>query len=129
MNFADIKSKLKPIFYNDMSILDVHSCFFMDEIYIYIEIDDNYCWKISFLSCYKVDYETDANWRGDYKVRDVKPSSGYYGQEIFVNINSENEDFVEFTIDLTIMTMKIICKSIEVEKINREDIKFFWETK
>ncbi len=59
----------------------------------------------------------------------MKPSSGYYGQEIFVNINSENEDFVEFTIDLTIMTMKIICKSIEVEKINREDIKFFWETK
>lgn len=44
------------------------------------------CWKIKFLSCYKVSYETDANNRKIDNVKDMKMSQlGYFGQEIKVS--------------------------------------------
>lgn len=127
MNIETIKEKLKPVFYWDMSILDVQTQYFLDELYIYIEIDKECCWKVSFLSCYKVNYETDASWRGDYKVKDFGPNAGYYGQDSFVKKYPENNDFLEFSIDLTIILMTIVCKDVHVEKVSRRNTHFYWE--
>ena len=40
--------------YWDMRVLDVKASYFGDEVEILIENDEETCWKISFLSCYKV---------------------------------------------------------------------------
>ena len=49
--------------YWDMRILDVTASYFGDEVKLLIENDEVTCWRISFLSCYKVSYNTDADRR------------------------------------------------------------------
>lgn len=110
-----------------MEILDFKSLYFGDEIEIIIDNDDNTCWKIVFLSCFKVSYETDANWRKMPKVKEMKePQLGYYGQNITV-IESEESDFYKVDMDLSIMTSRIECKNILVEKIYKESLNLFWK--
>ena len=125
----EIQSKIDEINYWDLLVLDIQSKYFGDEVYIYIEKNEEYCWKISFTSCYKVAYETDANWRGDFKVKDTGPKSGYYAQDISLDQYRENEKFIECSIDLSIMTMNIICKDIVVKELSMEENLFFWQDK
>lgn len=85
-------------------------------------------WKISFLSCYKVAYETDATWRTIAHVRDMKkPQLGYYGQDITISESEDLQGFFNVSIDLTILTAKIICKEVNVEKIPNSLLNKFWE--
>lgn len=87
---------------------------------------DQTCWKLSFLSCWKVLYETDANWRRIINVRDMKKSQlGYYGQDITVS-ESVTEKFYKIDLDLSIMEMHIECQDILVEKVLKEKVNFFW---
>lgn len=57
----ELQKKIDEINYWDLLVLDIQSKYFGDEVYIYIEKDEEICWKLSFTSCYKVSYETDAN--------------------------------------------------------------------
>ncbi|EAA0348495.1 hypothetical protein BJM49_10685 [Listeria monocytogenes] len=123
----ELQKKIDEINYWDLLVLDIQSKYFGDEVYIYIEKDEEICWKLSFTSCYKVSYETDAKWRGDFKVRNTGPKSGYYAQDISLNRYAENEDFIECSFDASIMTMNIICKGIIVEEVNMADSSFFWK--
>lgn len=132
MDISDTQKKIDETDYWDLLILDVEIKFFGDEIYLFIEKDNQTCWKISFNSCYKVKYETDANWRGDFKVKNIGPTSGYYGQNISLEKYEEGEldgDFTKVSLDLSIMLMTIVCKDIIVEEIKLKDISFFWENK
>lgn len=123
----EIQKKFDEINYWDLLVLDIQSQYFGDEVHIYIEKNEKYCWKISFTSCYKVNYETDANWRGDFKVKDTGPKSGYYAQDISLSKYMENEEFIECSIDVSIMTMNIICKDVHVEELSMEETLFFWQ--
>ncbi|MBO0445260.1 hypothetical protein IGJ55_003128 [Enterococcus sp. AZ170] len=125
----EIQKKIDEINYWDLLVLDIQSQYFGDEVYIYIEKNEEYCWKISFTSCYKVNYETDANWRGNFKVKDTGPKSGYYAQDITLNKYMENEEFIECSIDVSIMTMNIVCKDIFVEELSMKENLFFWQDK
>jgi len=58
--------------YWDMRILDVKASYFGDEVEILIENDEETCWQISFLSCYKVSYNTDADRRKISKVKSMR---------------------------------------------------------
>lgn len=127
MNVEMLQKKIDETDYWDMEILDFKSLYFGDEIEIIIDNDDNTCWKIVFLSCFKVSYETDANWRKMPKVKEMKePQLGYYGQNITV-IESEESDFYKVDMDLSIMTSRIECKNILVEKIYKESLNLFWK--
>lgn len=53
-------NKIETTNYWDAQILDIKSLFLGDEVHLYIENDEETCWSIQFLLCYKVDYETDA---------------------------------------------------------------------
>ncbi|MGX7420737.1 hypothetical protein ACWOFR_18345 [Carnobacterium gallinarum] len=130
MNIQLLEEEIEKTEYWDMTILDVQIKYFGDEVDIFIEDDDKTCWKISFISCYKVGYETDVNWRMIRNVKDMKwKQLGYYGQDISLKKYEENENFVHCSLDLSIMSMEIICKDISVEKIGMEDVSFFWEEK
>lgn len=125
----EIQKKIDEINYWDLLVLDIQSQYFGDEVHIYVEKNEEYCWKISFTSCYKVNYETDANWRGNFKVKDTGPKSGYYAQDISFNKYMENEEFIECSIDVSIMTMNIVCKNIFVEELSMKENLFFWQDK
>lgn len=125
----EIQSKIDEINYWDLLVLDIQSKYFGDEIHIYIEKNKEYCWKISFTSCYQVAYETDANWRGDFKVKDTGPKSGYYAQDISLKKYESNDNFMECSLDLSIMTMSIVCKNILVEELSMKEALFFWQDK
>jgi len=62
MNIEEIQKKIDETDYWYEKILDIKGLYFLDEITLII--DDEYkdtCWKIAFLSCYKVSYTTDAS--------------------------------------------------------------------
>ena len=113
--------------YWDLDILDFQTNFFGDEVNIFVYNDDDTSWKISFLSCFKVTYETDATWRSITKVREMKKTQlGYFGQDITLSKNKEYEGFYDVSIDLSIMIAKIICKDVNVELVSNNTLDIFW---
>lgn len=126
----ELQEKINQTEYWDLKILDLQIKYFGDEVIIYVYNDDDTSWKISFSSCYKVNYETDATWRTITHVCDMKrPQLGYYGQDITLNESKEFDGFYDVTIDLTILTAKIVCREIYVEKIANSLFDFFWQEK
>ena len=127
MTNNELQKMIDKTDYWDAKILDMKASYFGDVIEIYIDDDEETCWKVSFLSCYKVSYETDANWRTIMHVKDMKkPQLGYYGQDISVS-RSEIENFYTVKLDLSIMEMQIECRDIQVDKIAKKDISLFWK--
>lgn len=59
-----LQEKIDKTEYWDMKILDFQINFLGDEVSMWIYNDADTSWRVSFLSCYKVSYETDATWRG-----------------------------------------------------------------
>ena len=113
--------------YWDMRVLDVKASYFGDEVEILIENDEETCWKISFLSCYKVSYNTDANRRKISNVKSMRKSQlGYYGQDITV-CKSDKDNFYIVDLDLSIMEMQIECQDILIEQIARDNFELFWD--
>ena len=116
--YENCKKKIDETQYWDLEILDFQINFFGDEVNIFIYDDINTSWKISFLTCYKVTYETDANWRTIAHVRDMKKSQlGYYGQDITISESKDFNGFYKASIDLTILTAEIVFKEIVVVKV------------
>ena len=124
----ELQEKINQTAYWDLEILDFQINYFGDEVIIYVYNDDDTSWKISFSSCYKVNYETDANWRTITHVRDMKkPQLGYYGQDITIDESKEFDGFYDVSIDLTVLTARLVCKEIHVEKITNDLLNFFWQ--
>lgn len=122
-----LQAKIDQTEYWDLEILDFNTNFFGDEVNIFVYIDAETSWKISFLSCFKVTYETDATWRSITKVREMKkPQLGYFGQDITLSENKEYEGFYDVSIDLSIMIAKIICKDVNVELVSNNTLDIFW---
>ncbi|MDE7332095.1 MAG: hypothetical protein K2O16_07615 [Lachnospiraceae bacterium] len=106
------------LFSFELQILDFKADFFGDEVSIFVYNDTDTSWKISFLSCFRVAYETDATWRTITHVREMSsPQLGYYGQDITLTKSKDFMGFYDVSIDLTILTAKIICKDVSVEKV------------
>ncbi|MCD2223142.1 hypothetical protein LAX75_00440 [Listeria cossartiae] len=130
MDIELLQNEIDNTEYWDMSILDIQTRYFGDEVYIFIENNEKTCWKISFISCYKVSYETDANWRTINNVKEMRGGQlGYDGQDISLKKYEENENFVQCSLDLSIMLMNIVCKNILVEELSMKDNLFFWQDK
>ena len=71
MNVDTIQELIDKTDYWDMRILDVTASYFGDEVKLLIENDEVTCWRISFLSCYKVSYHTDADRIKISKVKSI----------------------------------------------------------
>ena len=66
-----MQKKIDQTEYWDLAILDYQVNFFGDEVNIFVYNDDDTSWKISFLSCFRVTYETDSTWRTIIHVREI----------------------------------------------------------
>lgn len=123
-----IQKKIEETDYWDCEIFDLKISYFGDEIELIFYNDEESSWKISFLSCYKVLYETDANRRKIFSVKDmIRPQLGYWIQDISVN-EAPTEGFYIIKLDLSIMEIQIECRNIHIDKINNNNLSFFWET-
>lgn len=123
-----IQEKIDQTEYWDLPVLDFQIKFFGDEVDLFLYHDEDTSWKISFLTCHRVAYETDATWRGVARVRELKkPQLGYYGQDITLNESKEFDGFYDVSMDLTILTAKIVCKEITVEKVSNDSWDIFWK--
>lgn len=113
--------------YWDVEILDLKASYFGDEIEMIIDNDEETCWKISFLSCNKVLYKTDADSRKIVNVKDMRKSQlGYFGQDISVD-QSEIDGFYMVKLNLSIMEMQIECRDIRIDKTLKKDLLLFWK--
>lgn len=127
MKKSEIQKMIDETDYWDMEILDLKVSYFGDEVSIFVYNDADTSWKISFLSCFRVTYETDATWRSIANVREMKkPQLGYYGQDITLSENKDFQGFYDVSIDLTILTAKIICKDVNVEMVSNSTLNIFW---
>ena len=123
-----IQEKIDQTEYWDLPVLDFQIKFFGDEVDLFLYHDEDTSWKISFLTCHRVANETDATWRGVARVREMKkPQLGYYGQDITLNESKEFDGFYDVSMDLTILTAKIVCKEITVEKVSNDSWDIFWK--
>ncbi len=123
-----IQEKIDQTEYWDLPVLDFQIKFFGDEVDLFLYHDEDTSWKLSFLTCHRVAYETDATWRGVARVRELKkPQLGYYGQDITLNESKEFDGFYDVSMDLTILTAQIVCKEITVEKVSNDSWDIFWK--
>ncbi len=123
-----IQEKIDQTEYWDLPVLDFQIKFFGDEVDLFLYHDEDTSWKLSFLTCHRVAYETDATWRGIAYVREMKkPQLGYYGQDITLNESKEFDGFYDVSMDLTILTAKIVCKEITVEKVSNDSWDISWK--
>ena len=128
MTNNELQKMIDKTDYWDVEILDMKASYFGDVVEMYIDNDEETCWKVSFLSCYKVSYETDANRRKIINVKDMKKTQlGYFGQDISVS-RSKIEDFYIVKLDLSIMEIQIECREIQIDKIAKKDISLFWKS-
>ena len=127
MKLQEIQNQIDKTEYWDMEILDLKISYFGDEVEMLVDDEGEYCWKITFLSCYKVYYETDSIRRNIKNVKTMlRPQLGYFGQDISVS-QSDMEGLYKITMDLSIMDMVIKCKDVEVNRVLRNDLDLFWE--
>ena len=121
-SLAILQAEIDQTEYWDVNIIDFYSNFLGDEVTILLYNDSDTSWKISFLVCAKVAWETDAAWRSIKYVRNMtKPQLGYYGQDITVVESRKLKGFYDVSIDLTILTAKIVYKEIFVNKVSNEE--------
>ena len=124
----ELQRKIDETQYWDLRILDFQIDYFGDEVNIFIYNDEVTSWRISFSSCYRVEYQTDANWRTITHVSYIRKAQlGYYGQDITLTQNKSLDDFYDVKIDLTILTAKVTCKKINVEKVSNSLVDIFWQ--
>lgn len=124
----ETQKKIDSTEYHDLDILDFSIKYFGDEISMVIYNDEKTSWRLTFSSCHKMEYETDASWRGIPYVRDMKKAQlGYFGQRIEVTQDSEDGSFMAVEMDLTIMTVKFSFKDMALEKVPNNELSFFWE--
>ncbi len=126
MNISDKEKMLNKLCYQDGQILDFRSKYFGDEINLYIEKDKINCYKLTFLQCYKVSYETDANLRWEEKaIKDLKIQQiGYYAHDIVIQ-ESKINNFIDIELVLLFLFVSITCKDIKIEEVSIKDENFF----
>lgn len=127
------QDKINQTEYWDGRILDLQILYFGDEVHIYIEsynenkVDLEECWKVSFLACASLNYETDAQNRKEFKVKDFTQNHLYTCQEI--SLEYYDGSFFQTRIVLEgLVKFNIICRDVTVERIKQSEHDFFWKS-
>lgn len=111
----EIQRKIDQTNYWDTEVLDFQINCFGDEVCLrYYENESSY-WEVVFLTCYWVQYKTDATWRTIPRVKDMTGAQkGYYCQKIWLSPSKVGDEFIDVIMDLSIMDVQITCKEVEI---------------
>ncbi|MHC5252739.1 hypothetical protein ACYRFS_09230 [Listeria kieliensis] len=123
-----IQKAIEDTEYWDARVLDITSSYFGDEIQVVFEDEETDVYVLKFIHCYKVSYENSFALDSNIEVCDMnKGQLGYFMQDVSVAKYDKDDKFIKFFLDLSIMTMEIVCKSITVKKVPKNTVSFFWE--
>jgi hypothetical protein len=123
-----IKKMIEDTEYWDARVLDLKSSYFGDEIQVIFEDEETDVYILEFIHCYKVSYENSFAPDSNVNVCDMnKGQLGYFMQDVSVTKYDNDDEFIEFFLDLSIMTMEIVCKNITIKKVTKDTVSFFWE--
>ncbi len=115
----EIQALIDATDYWDEVILDVRFSSFGDVLEIVIQADESTAWVISLIRCLRVNYETDASWRGPLLVSALTPAQkGYFGQSIEVSCDGSAYRAI---LNLTILNLDVTCYEISVENASWKD--------
>ena len=91
------------------------------------KLDLEECGKVSFISCVEWDYETDAQSRKNFKVKDFAKNQLYTFQKILLEYYDDS--FLKITIVLEgLVVLNIISGDVIVAKIKQSEHDFFWKS-
>lgn len=125
-----IQKVIEDTEYWDARVYDCKTLYFGDEVHVIFEGEENQVYTIKFMNCYKVSYKNSFTPETSMKVRDMsKGQLGYFMQDISLEKYGDNEEFIECSLNLSIITASIVCKDIIVEELDQKNISFFWEDK
>ncbi|MBF0819113.1 hypothetical protein [Streptococcus acidominimus] len=126
------QEEINRIDYWDTRVLDLKILYFGDEVHMYLEAFTAHqanldkCWKISFIGCAEVNYETDVRNRKKVKVKDFVKNHLYTCQDI--SLEYHDETFVRCCVNLEgLVILSLICQDIEISKVSIADQHFFWD--
>lgn len=123
-----IQKVIEDTEYWDARVFDCKTLYFGDEVHVIFEGEENQVYTIKFMNCYKVSYQNSFAPDTNMKVKDMsKGQLGYFMQDISIEKYGDNEEFIECSLNLSIMMMSIVCKDIVVEELDKKNISFFWE--
>ncbi|MDT1957743.1 hypothetical protein MX629_04845 [Carnobacterium divergens] len=123
-----IQKVIEDTEYWDARVFDCETLYFGDEVHVIFEGEENQVYTIKFMNCYKVSYQNSFAPDTNMKVKDMgKGQLGYFMQDISMEKYGDNEEFIECSLNLSIMMMSIVCKDIVVEELDKKNISFFWE--
>ena len=116
----ELQNQIDQTQYWDAAATAFEIRYFGDEVCLHYDGDENLYWEITFLTCYRVQYETDATWRTIPHVKDMTwPQKCYYCQRIDVFPSKTEGGFIDVEMDLSIMDIQITCKDIVVTQKQR----------
>ncbi|EIS4902935.1 TPA: hypothetical protein LWH10_001560 [Listeria innocua] len=125
-----IQKVIEDTEYWDARVFDCKTLYFGDEVHVIFEGEENQVYIIKFMNCYKVSYKNSFAPDTNMKVRDMsKGQLGYFMQDISLEKHVDNEEFIESFLNLSIMTISIVCKDIIVEELDQKNISFLGEDK
>lgn len=128
VNVIAVQELINKTDYYDGRVYNFYMDYFGDEVYVLFEKDIDKCYKLTFLQCYKVSYETDAKIRTGDDLSIKKRKLGqfdYFMQDISIN-KSELDDYMNIEINMSFLVLSITCKDIKIEEVNIKDENFFW---
>ncbi|WP_271006503.1 hypothetical protein [Listeria seeligeri] len=123
-----IQKVIEDTDYWDARVFDCKTLYFGDEVHVIFEGEGTQIYTIKFINCFKVTYKNSFAPDTRMKVRNMsKGQLGYFMQDISVEKYEDDEEFIECSLNLSIMTMNVVCKDILVEKLDKKNSSFFWE--
>lgn len=149
MDIDLLNAKLDSLDYWDSEMLDFEIKYFGDEATLYIQQYDSqgretdYCWKLTFFRCYRVNDETNAGrlaTKNDGGVRKEiiartysnsqmtgrgRPPGSYYLYNMVVELY--NDFLYKFDVTLSMMSIEIICQDFKLETVLVKKQGFFWD--
>lgn len=128
MDINAIQQKIDSTEYYDAEVLDFEIKYFGDEVRMVYEDDDETSWVVRFLTCLKVQYETDADWRRLPYVKEMaRTQLAHFLQKMSIELSDEHPEYMEIKIDTTLLLVEIICREIAFEKVDNSTLTFFWQ--
>lgn len=119
MNAEIIQKKIDDFNYWDANVLSLSCTYFGDEVTLIYEDKKNGNVQYLFTDCYYINFQHNLNEKKIGPIKTLKSSQlPYFIHDVTIECTSyNNNDFYKCTLDISYMTLKILCKDITITRI------------